>query len=570
MSGALTPISDAIILGAMPSPTRAAYSGATSGFIGSTGTALSPLTTITGAATVSQTVGSSFASPPDEDEFLYDFYNHIWVVPVEISLLNPPVGTPVSFLIWNAYLNYSGNTMTSATVTGGSTLSLSFTTPLSFARLEYKSVSVTIANATIVDIDAIFTFTFSEGIGELTFLASLISLLAIPAEAPITEVWNWKTNIFVSIDNVEQRVGLRLVPYRTMKMTTIAQTSADTRNQMFQSLYDYNGTVLIPYWQYSATISTANNPGDSTISFNPAYTDIRVGEYVVLSNPTYTQQQLAIVATITTGGCTIVSPLSIALPVNSTICPALASAITDKFSLSRYAVNAVAKAEVDTTTTQGRSQLSRPNSTATINTITTGSGVFPILDFGVPILKDDTLDVQFETHVDSQNYDVGNITQINNWTYTEAIYSVSYLIHRVTTPNDMDWWRDFGTAILGSLKPFFLPTWRDDLLIVGEVVDSTSTFTVSGSDYYYMWNAGTNRYLMLQTTSGITYIHVASVSLNSAGNTVLVLVATLPSGYNVISTVSLLAIVRLEDDKFTFKHNPMDTTVSLMARTIGS
>jgi hypothetical protein len=566
MSTVLSPIGDAIILGAMPAPTRAAYSGATSGFTGEFLAAPTPLTTITGAATVTQTVGSGFASPLNKDEFLFDFYDHIWVVPVEISLLNPQIGQPQSFQIWNAYLSYSGNTLTSIGVTGGSTLGLNFTSPLAFTRLEYLDATVTIENASIVNIDALFTFTFAEGVGYFTLLASLISVLVIPSEAPINEVWNWKTNVFVGIDNTEQRVGLRLVPYRTMKQTMIALTDADVRNQMFQSLYDFNGSVLIPYWQYSATISAANVIGDITLSFNPAYTDIRVGEYVLLSNPAYTQQQIAIVATITTGGCTLTSALEIPLPVNSTICPALTSAVADKWSLARYAVNSVAKLEINTTTMQGRSTLSRPNSTATITIYAT----LPVLDFGRPTLEGETQSVQFETHVDSQNYNVGNITNINNWLYTETIYSVSYLIHRVTNTNDMDWWRAFGTSIIGSLKPFLLPTWRDDLVIVSTVIDATNTFVVSGTDYYYMWQAGTNRHLMLQTTAGITYVTVASVAMNTSGDTVLTLSVALPSGYNVISTVSLLAIVRLADDKFSFTHNPTDTTVSLVARTIGS
>lgn len=520
--------------------------------------ALSPQS---GSAVGPIVVGPAFNVGIDEQEFLYDFYFRIWVFPARMELRNPRTGVDIPFAIWNAYP--WKNSLTSISGTGTDGLSLDLETPSQFREIEYRTVNLQITPAAPLTIEAVFDFIFQNGDGVFTFLANRASVLSIIPDVPVNETWQWLTNVMVATDGTEQRVGLRGVPRRKMSAKLVALSEAEIMDNFKKAMFDFGGQVVIPYFQYSTTLTNAAGIGATDLVFDPARTDLREGEYVFLL--TKDAQELAKIETLGIAGATLDAPVTIDLPQGTIIAPAFASVVENKSAISRYAVNDAAEVTVDSTSSQARSDFKRPNSTATI---TTFQG-YAILDRRP--LANNNVEDQYDQGYERFDYETGPIEQITRWHFTRQEGPRQYLIHRAQQPETLDWWRDFLDTTRGMLNPFLLPTYRRDLFVATMPDDAYLTFVIAGSDYGSLfWPLAPFKRLWLWTDAGQIPVEITAVDLDDDGNTVCTMASAMPTGdaYRNISFISFLLKVRLASDEVTLEHHGLETILNLAIRTI--
>lgn len=519
-------------------------------------------------------VGRSSAAPPafvslptfpaslDKQDFLYDLYFRIWVFPPRLELRNPRVNVNIPFDIWNAY-PYT-NFLQSVDGTGLDGLSLYVIPPDEFRAVEYRTVNLQITPSAPLSIEAHFSFTFDLGSGLFTFLADRASVLDIIPDVPVNETWSWLSDVMVTTDGTEQRVGLRAVPRRKLDLTVIALGHDEIYKSIKQMLFDFGGQVVIPFYQYLTSVTAPSVAGDSDISFDPARTDMRPGEYILVRNPAM-QQQLLKITVLGVGGATLDAPLDIDLPAGSLVAPAFTCVIDNKASMAREAVHTAAQLRLNATVSQARADHSRPGSAMAI---TTFDG-YPVLDRRP--LADTSPKDSFDTGQERFDYQVGSIEQIVRWQFTRTEGGREFLIHRHDNPAEMDYWRDFTDLIVGRLNPFLLPTYREDEYIQETPLDAYNSILIKGSDYAtLMWPQAPYQRLVLWTANGPQYVAVVDAVATEEGHSLCTLADPMPSGagYRNISFISYLLKVRLGSDDVKLEHYARETYLRLNVRTV--
>lgn len=519
------------------------------------------LSPMSGSAVGPINVEPTFGAAMNQNDFLYDFYFRIWVFPARMELRNPRTNVDIPFAIWNAYPFKNNLTAIDGIGTDGLTLDLD--TPSTFREIEYRTVNLQITPAAPLTIEAVFDFIFQNGKGLFTFIANRASVLSIIPDVPVNETWQWLTDVQIATDGTEQRAGLRAVPRRKMNTKLVALTEEEVRDNVKKALFDFGGQVVIPYFQYSTTTTAAAGIGATDLSFDPAKTDVREGEYIFVL--TKNAQELVKIETLGIAGCTIDAPITIDVPQGSIVAPAFASVIDNRSSIARYAVNEVADIQVDSTNSQARANFKRPNSMAVINTL----DGYAILDKRP--LANSNVEDQYDQGYERFDYQTGAIEQITRWLFTRMEGARQYLIHRAQQPESLDFWRDFLDTSRGMLNPFLVPTYRKDLFVATRPDDASITLLIQGGDYGSLfWPMLPYRRLYLWTDAGALAVTVNAVSLTEDGDTLCTLSAAIPTGdaYRNIKFISFLLKCRLASDEVTLEHHGLETILNLSIRTI--
>lgn len=116
--------------------------------------------------------------------------------------------------------------------------------------------------------------------------------------------------------------------------------------------------------------------------------------------------------------------------------------------------------------------------------------------------------------------------------------------------------RDFVDSRMGSLVPFWVPTWREDLTLAQQAPANTSGIVVKESGYATrMFPDVARRYLAIQNPAGgWIYRKVTSASSNGTTET-LTLDATVGTLLQAGTAVSFLVLCRLDSDKAAIEWN---------------
>lgn len=133
------------------------------------------------------------------------------------------------------------------------------------------------------------------------------------------------------------------------------------------------------------------------------------------------------------------------------------------------------------------------------------------------------------------------------------------------------WMKKFWTTCRGRQVPFYLPTWKDDLIydsaVSGTVFKIKSKDVIGGGDYTRWWLYSlAHRQLQIVTTTGVVeWVLVTSVTDNGDG-TISVQVSAPWAG--TIEHISFLELVRWDQDDLAFHYDGAISRVQLMARTV--
>lgn len=503
--------------------------------------------------------------------FKDDFYERIHIFPNRIDLGTVANTQTRTISVWNAYTKLTV-TLDDILIQNGPGISIiGAPTPIVFQPLQELFWDVRITPNGPPEINASILFDFDSVADPLPVVITGSRAIVMPnvPEAPVTERWQWLTDLHVAIDGTEQRVGLRSVPRRRLSTQLRFESEAELREQ-YKTLLAAAGRLFVPYFQYSSTLKVEALPGDTVLAFDTGAVDLRDGDYILL----ITKLGVALVQTdaIGSSSVTLQAPLSGTFPKDTRVVGVFPSLLPNNQTLSRGAVNTGSMTLVSDAT-YPRSSLVRPGNLINLNVF----DGYVVLERR-PLANDDTKN-EFDTGQQMGDAKVGLVDLNVDWDFTQVESNLQFLAHRVgrthcgwmTGTDEMDYWREFCNTMRGSLNNFLLSTFRPDQVLAAEVGSGADGMVLLGATYaenFYL--SPVYRYMALTTAAGTHYAKILAATKDNDGNTAISFSPSLPggAGWNDIRTISYLVKMRIADDLVELQHWPLDTMVSFRARTV--
>lgn len=499
-----------------------------------------------------------------EPFYLGDVYWRIWCVPNFMRPQNPELDTDIPFIVWNAYPVPPVNTLNSIGGSGQTGLTLDLSAPRDFDAIEELEVNLQITSAAPVDISATYLFNFDYGVGTFLFETTIAAWIKILPEQPVVETWQWLSDVIGGWDSTEQRISVRRQPRRRIEYSILLEDDVARQREYDRWYNQLAGSIVIPFYQYSTRITQNSVITDTKIYFDPDRTDMRDDELVVIYRGSTDVSYLLRLNEVEADGATLASPLTIDINIGDTVAPAFESRLDNLTGPIMTSVSG--GLDVKAWVIEFRSSFDRPESTAVIDTFDS----LPVMDRR-PLARNSAAEV-FDINPTLFDTGSGLHDQRSAWLHAFIGGVRQFTIPRRTQPGEMDYWRDFLTALVGMREPFLLPTFRRDLFLAQIPNPGDQLILIEGANYgSQYWPHDTYKRLQFWNSSNeIIYRKVDAVADQPGGTTLLTLDDPLPMSFNWAEdfTISFLNKVRLVADEVQLTHYEMYTIMEIAVRTI--
>lgn len=377
-------------------------------------------------------------------------------------------------------------------------------------------------------------------------------VLLLP-EVPITERWEWTTAISRSEDGSEQRQSLRQHPRINSVFRYLMLDDRDRRTRIEEIMSNIRSMMKVPQYQYGVYTTVDRSVGANTIPCDMATTDIRVGDLVYYFTADDFNGGLTRATAVSSGSVTVSPVLEFDLPKNSWVTPAINMSINDGSGL---AMRSIAGASELALTAEKVRPVLRPGAPSGLVPSFKG---YPLLQLR-PSADADVTDL-FAANVRTMD-DAVDVAPVRFPTWKMPAMSGNRMF-RTKRLFEFDFWREFAAKIVGSRVPFFLPTYRADIIPVDPNA-SGATFVARGTMPYITFSAPAYKQVMIEKTSGTTIHTITSVSL-SGDNTII----TLDSG-DVEDAIKIgyVNLVRIDNDVIQLEHHQEYTIITMTVRTV--
>lgn len=490
--------------------------------------------------------------------YLYDFYYRIWVIPGTLSLVNPRRYSNVPFAIWNAYPTADDNPLNSVQENNTTGLTLDVVTGSSFTPLEYRTVNLQFTQLAPNSVVASYNFVFGRGSGKLNVKGLLSSVLAISPEIPVTETWEWFTDIITSYNGTEQRMALRTAPRRIIDYTVFIVENSEYRSLLYGLWSNAGSSFQIPFFQYASDVLSEIPLGEVLIPLNMPRTDFQIGDNAYLYGREGTQS-VRVVA-INSDSIQVDTPVSFNLHPGDLAMPSFSCFLPNNTKIAMKGFQQGKLQVIAETVGPPHATHNRPD---TLGNLVSFNGL-PVLDKTPSSNKED--DFVVDTGGQIIDYKHGISEYITSWKYSKLGGGRQYLVQRVLKPETMDWWRDFTAYCSGRQRAFYMPTWRADLELLKLPKAGEKTLKLKGNFYsQYFYNKGQAfKQVAVLTKFGYLYFNVKDVQPESDGD-LIVISPSFPDGIqgSDILQVSFLIRCRLGTDKVVLVHSSLSTMVEL-------
>lgn len=505
------------------------------------------------------------------ESFFGDYYNRIHVDPARIELGTVASTVSRNVSVWNAYVNADAVLDDVLIQNGVGITAQGDVLPYTFSPLQERFWEVRITPNGPPEINARILFDFENVADPLPVVIVGNRAVVLPAtpNVPVRESWRWLTDVHVSQDGTEQRVGLRDNPRRSLATQLVFESEAELRQQ-YQTMLTSNGRLFVPYFQYSTTVKQDALAGDTVLVFDTAYVDLRPGDYVLLLSET--MSALVQLDTIGAASAGTQAPLSFNVAKGTKVVSVFPSILPNNLTLNRIATNNYGTMSMSSTATYPRPVV-RPGGVVGFNVL---DGHFVVERRP---LVDGNVDYSFDTGQEILDSQVGLFDVATDWDFTKVESSFSFLVRRLgryacqhrSGVDEMDYWRVFADRMKGSLGSFLLSTYRPDQLLASPTGLGSDNLVLVGPSYVdSFWPALAYHYVAIYTEAGVHYAKVNGASKNSDGNVAITFAPALPNavGWDVINQISYVLKMRIADDEIEWSHYQLDSIVRFRTRTV--
>lgn len=402
----------------------------------------------------------------------FDFWLRLWVIPSVLQLTNPQLNSNIPFNLWNTWT--SPQALNSILVSGSSVLSFDIAPPDAINDSQYLEANLQIGPGEPT-VDATVSFDYPDIDGILRVIAAVSSTFNLIPDVPVTERWNFLTDIITAYDGSEQRVSLRRYPRIDQEFDVEIINERQRREQY--NLLRKNITVqaLVPMYQYATPITGTTPIGGSKIFFDPARCNVRVGQFLAVVNTTDERSSLGVVNTIEADGAILNSASGEEITGPSwVVIPAITCIIEDGSGIRMNTISGTLSVKAKSFTDPA---LLRP-----------GSSRAPSLLNGIPLLDRRPLsnaqeDMEYEREIIDNQTGMRDLN--SSHIHPRVIGNRSFVVQRVADPEEMDYWRSLFDTVRGAQGTFLLSTYFPDLTLelTQTVPDGASQFIINEGDY---------------------------------------------------------------------------------------
>lgn len=497
--------------------------------------------------------------------FFDDYYNRIHLDPTRIDLQTIASTQTRTVFLWNAYTdqntNIDGILISQPDGIEISGQSVPYSMP-PLKGLEYQ-ISVGVSGAPSINTEIQFDFTNVTNPPALLITGSRAVKLANVPEVPVVETWEWLSDNIVSVDGSEQRIALRgETPRSSMQLNITVDKTQDART-FYADIMAAGGRLWVPEYQYSTRTTDSSQLGGFDLHFNNNRTDVRAGEYVLVTTPD--NSELIEVATIEPYGATVTAALKFDIPKNSLVTSGSTAIVDDNATVSRYSVDNVANMQVTANLVRDRVTLTRPQADVALSYFLDD----PILDKRP--LANDLVGDSISTGQITLDNGVGTQDALTRWEYARLISTREYKVDRMYQPEQMDWWKAVFAHARGQARKFWVPTYRSDLELREEPNDNASAYILSGATYANkVYPIITHRHIEIETAAGIHRATVIGASANDdLDYSTIGISPPVPEGedWMDVKRISYLLPMRLASDVVIWNHYGLESILELSLRT---
>jgi hypothetical protein len=430
-----------------------------------------------------------------------------------IEVRNPPIGVPQEFGIWNACLEQ--NEILNVVEDDTTGLEVSAEAGDVYKRLQLIRYSITLTPLAPIEIDASYIFNFLIGAGELTFKASRAVVLYEPAEAPLKQVYEWKTDVIRAYDGQEQRVLVRPKPRCNLEYKIVFTSDAKIRTQRANLFTSISSPMVFPLWHEAFYLNAQAPQGTRDLYGDFSLRDFRVGDFLLLVSAKNAHSELVKVFFESDDHIILENVLNANFPPGTTAYPCEVAHINDGTKISRFPVNAaqmvVAGKAIELKSLGGRTA-----------SLTTFDGL-PLLD--IRPLNNSLVDDAFT--INSEEIDFGNVYSVYA---SQAFPRISgqreYVIR---SRQELQFFKLFLDTVAGQSKPFYCPSFREDLRVAVQPEQGSFQFDIFSEEQYAQdwYGSDAHKTLMLTTADGARQPRKVTSAVDNQDGTTTIIVGWL-------------------------------------------
>lgn len=447
--------------------------------------------------------------------------------------------------VWNAFRN-SDQTLTAIVITGsgGVLLADPYGEPLVFPALDSYIYQATMPLFGPAQIDQDIVFTFVSGIlgTDLRITGSRITVFSVAPDwtAGIKETISYFTDVLSAYSDNEQRRALRQIPRRGLKYRALALKARDSAG-MESLVWGWQHQPFgVPWWQDQTPLTADTPAGSFSVPCVTTDRQFATGGIAVIWIDEYTFEALTI-ATVSPTGITVTSPTQFSWKAgpSTLVMPIFLARLKSQVQVDRL-WSAADMMELDFA---GEAQQPAPSPSASLATF---KG-FNVLEAGPNWATD--LKRDYKRSLVILDPKIGPISAVDKG--GTAIVG-----------QEFPWWlrdhaavtqfRAFLIAQFGQLRPFWIPTWDQDLVLHVDVGASDSGITID-SEFYtrFFFPTKARQYIAFIPTdgSGNVYRKITNAADNGDGTELLTLESATGKNFSKTQTqVSFLTLARLASD----------------------
>lgn len=420
--------------------------------------------------------------------FFGDYFSRVYIIPSLLSLIDPSIGTPNQFFIWNT--NFGTVSVTAIDGTDDTGLTINADLPLALGGIKLTTASITVGDDAPDSESAVYEFTISDG-NVIRWLVDILrtNLLSIAPDRPVTEVMKWKTVVDAAEDGTEQRSTLTSFARIEHQVDFLMTTDADAKELFEQFATQATETFSYPLWCEPTRLLAAVAPGDGTLQLDTTMFDLQPGDQLFFITTDETISESVRVQTINVDGVTVTLAAGFinAWTLDDPVYRVTTVILQDKPQISRPPFGYI-EAKVTLRQTEFR-DLFAPGITPTEaakadvigdrildGTLHTLQSV-PILH-ARPIVDSENAEA-FDWNFEIIDYDIGAFMQVTNRAVAAVTWPRKYYSTQLI---QKFYWNYILNWCHGQRRPVWLPTWMNE--IGPEVFDIAGNTILTNSEKF--------------------------------------------------------------------------------------
>ncbi len=380
-------------------------------------------------------------------------------------------------------------------------------------------------------------------------------ILNLFAETPVSETWNWLTDVMTTRNGTESRMSLRPTPRSTLGYEYVAVDQDDRR--VFTEIFarDLKLPSTVPVWPFSSRVTATAVVSATKVFFDPIRAQLASGGIIVFFNPFTRVAVEYVVDTMDADGANLTASLTEEITTDFYAIKGVTGLIANNNGFSWNQITGTASVDVSSWV---ENDTVREDNAETVNTLDSISILERTFMAGV--------DEKFTFPRDIIDFDIGLRTISTTRERVDISGTRKFKVDRGMSGDgsDYDYWTVFLDTVRGSWKPFLLSSQLEDMTLNTTLVAAGTTMEILelySDELFQDYDA--YKHFEIIYTDGTSSEHTITNSVDNTTHVTVTFDPALPNDAKVASVtrISYLLKVRMSD-QIKWTHFPLESEVS--------